>query len=191
MDGDGVPDGREIAAGSSPLLLDSDGDGLVEGSDPDPAVQTSLADLAEGDTIAVPNDTTNEARALQLLEANGVIALRDGVGLTATVLDIVDNPLGLNIQELEAAQVARVRDEVAMLVINGNYALEAGFTADDALAYESSDSEAAATYVNVIAVKEGHENDEGIRALISVLKSDEIRDYINSAYEGAVIPYEG
>ena len=157
-----------------------------------PGTKAALDDLADGDTVAVPNDTTNEARALLLLEANGLITLKEGAGLTATVLDITDNPLNLRIQELEAAQVARVKDEVALVVLNGNYALEAGFSVGrDSIAYETSDSEAAATYVNIIAVEAGNETSEGIQALVNVLKSDEIRDYINSTYDGAVIPYEG
>lgn len=138
-----------------------------------------------------PNDTTNEARALLLLQDNGVITLKDGAGLTATINDIEENPYNVTFEELEAAQVARVVPEVAFVVLNGNYALEAGFSvANDAIAYETSDSEAAQTYVNVIAVKEGHENDPGIQALVSVLKSDEIKQYINDTYDGAVIPFE-
>ena len=139
----------------------------------------------------MPNDTTNEARALLLLQANGLLKLKEGAGLTATVLDIEENPLKLNIQELEAAQVSRVKDEVALVVLNGNYALEAGFSvAKDAIAYETSDSEAAQTYVNIIAVKEGNENNPGIQALVEVLKSDAIKEYINNTYDGAVIPFE-
>lgn len=156
-----------------------------------PGTKSSLDDLEEGDVIAVPNDTTNEARALLLLEANGIIKLKDGAGLTATVNDIEENPKNIKIQELEAAQVSRVKDEVAFVVLNGNYALEAGFSvAKDSVAYETSDSEAAKTYVNVIAVKEGNENNEGIKALVEVLKSDEIKQYINDTYDGAVIPFE-
>lgn len=155
-----------------------------------PGTKSDLAELSEGDVIAVPNDTTNEARALLLLQDNGIITLKEGVGLEATVNDIVENPHGVEIQELEAAQVARVVPEVAFVVLNGNYALQAGYTvADDAIAYETSDSEAAKTYVNVIAVKEGNETDEGIRALVQVLKSDEIKQYINDTYDGAVIPF--
>ena len=139
----------------------------------------------------MPNDTTNEARALLLLQANGLLKLQEGAGLTATVLDIEENPLKLNIQELEAAQVSRVKDEVALVVLNGNYALEAGFSvAKDAIAYETSDAEAAQTYVNIIAVKEGNENNPGIQALVEVLKSDAIKEYINNTYDGAVIPFE-
>ena len=153
--------------------------------------RASLEELQEGDAIAIPNDTTNEARALLLLQDNGVIKLKEGAGLTATVLDIESNPLNLDIVELEAAQVSRVRQEVAAVVLNGNYALEAGLTAGrDAITYEASDSEAAKTYVNIVAVKEGNENNEGIQALVKVLKSDEIKKFINDKYDGAVIPFE-
>ncbi len=156
-----------------------------------PGTKNSLDDLADGDVIAVPNDTTNEARALLLLEANGVLTLKEGAGLTATVKDIASYAKDIKIQELEAAQVSRVKDEVAFVVLNGNYALEAGFSVGkDAIAYETSDSESAKTYVNVIAVKEGNENSEAIQALISVLKSDEIKQFINEKYDGAVIPFE-
>ena len=140
--------------------------------------------------IAVPNDTTNEARALLLLQDNGIITLKEGVGLEATINDIAENPYGVEIQELEAAQVARVAPEVAFVVLNGNYALQAGYSvANDSIAFEQSDSEAAQTYVNVIAVKEGNEESEGIKALVEVLKSDAIQQYINDTYDGAVIPF--
>lgn len=156
-----------------------------------PGTKSSFDELESGDVIAVPNDTTNEARALLLLEANGVIKLKEGVGLEATVRDIEENPKDIKIQELEAAQVPRVKDEVAFVVLNGNYALQAGFSvAKDAVAYEESDSEAAQTYVNVIAVKEGNEDSEKIKALVDVLKSDEIKTYIEETYDGAVIPFE-
>ena len=156
-----------------------------------PGTKSTLDELEDGDTIAVPNDTTNEARALLLLEANGVFKLKEDAGLTATVKDIEENPHNVEIQELEAAQVPRVKDEVAFVVLNGNYALQAGFSvAKDAIAYETSDSEAAKTYVNVIAVKEGNENSDKIKALVSVLKSDEIKNYITETYDGAVIPFE-
>lgn len=156
-----------------------------------PGKKKALSDLAEKDTIAVPNDTTNEARALLLLQANGIIKLKEGAGLSATVLDIVENPLNIKIQELEAAQVSRVKDEVAFVVLNGNYALEAGFSvAKDSVAYEQSDSEAAKTYVNIIAVKAGNEENEGIKALVEVLKSDAIVQFINETYDGAVVPYK-
>lgn len=156
-----------------------------------PGTKKKLDELAEGDTIAVPNDTTNEARALLLLEANGIIKLKDGAGLTATVKDIAENPKNVKIQELEAAQVPRVKNEVAFVVLNGNYALQAGFSVSkDSIAYEKSDSEAAKTYVNVIAVKKGNENKPGIKALVEVLKSDEIKKFINDKYDGAVVPFE-
>ena len=156
-----------------------------------PGTEKKLDELKEGDTIAVANDTTNEARALLLLQDNGIIKLKDGAGLEATVKDIAENPKNIKIQELEAAQVSRVKDEVAFVVLNGNYALEAGYSVEkDSIAYEKSDSEAAKTYVNVIAVKEGNENNEGIKALISVLKSDEIKKFINEKFNGAVVPFE-
>ena len=156
-----------------------------------PGTKTALTDLADGDVIAVPNDTTNEARALLLLQDNGIIKLADGAGLTATVKDIVENPHNVKIQELEAAQVSRVKDEVAFVVLNGNYALEAGFSvAHDAVAYETSASTAAKTYVNVLVVKAGNENNEGIQALVKVLKSDEIKQFITDTYDGAVVPFE-
>lgn len=156
-----------------------------------PGTKSSLDEIADGDTIAVPNDTTNEARALLLLQDNGIITLKEGAGLEATVNDIEDNPHNIQIIELEAAQVARVVGENAYVVLNGNYALEAGFSVgQDALAYEKSDSEAAKTYVNIIGVKEGNENNDGIKALVDVLKSDAIKTYINDTYDGAVIPFE-
>jgi len=156
-----------------------------------PGTKSKLEDIEKGDVIAIPNDTTNEARALLLLQDNGLITLKDGVGLEATVNDIVENPNEIEIRELEAAQVSRVTDEVAFVVLNGNYALEAGYSvAKDAIAYESNESEAAKTYVNVIAVKEGNEDSEKIKALVKVLKSDDIKQYINDTYDGAVIPFE-
>ena len=157
-----------------------------------PGTKKDLKDIAKGDKIAVPNDTTNEARALLLLQDNGIIKLKDGVGIKATVNDIEENPNNIEIVELEAAQVPRVVNEVAYVVLNGNYALEANYTVKkDALAYEKSDSEAAKTYVNVIAVKEGNENSEKIKALVDVLKSDSIKKFINEKYDGAVIVYDG
>ena len=156
-----------------------------------PGTKASLDEIADGDTIAVPNDTTNEARALLLLQDNGIITLKDGAGLTATVNDIAENPHNVKIEELAAESVARVADEVAYVVLNGNYALEAGYSVGkDALAYEKSDSEAAKTYVNVIAVKEGNENNPAIKALVDTLKSDTIKQYIKDTYDGAVIPFE-
>ena len=157
-----------------------------------PGTKKDLKDIAKGDKIAVPNDTTNEARALLLLQDNGIIKLKDGAGIKATVNDIEENPNNIEIVELEAAQVPRVVNEVAYVVLNGNYALEANYTVKkDALAYEKSDSEAAKTYVNVIAVKEGNENSKKIKALVDVLKSDSIKKFIDEKYDGAVIVYDG
>lgn len=153
--------------------------------------KTDLGTLEEGDVIAVPNDTTNEARALLLLQDNGVITLKEGAGLTATINDIAKNPYGVEIRELEAAQIARVAPEVAFVVLNGNYALQAGYSvANDAIAFEKSDSEAAKTYVNVIAVKEGNEENEGVKALVEALKSDAVKQYITDTYDGAVNSFE-
>lgn len=156
-----------------------------------PGTKSSLDEIEQGDVIAVPNDTTNEARALLLLQDNGLITLKEGVGLEATVTDIVENPYNLKIQELAAEQVARVAPEVAYIVLNGNYALQAGFSvANDAITFEQSDSEAAKTYVNIIAVKEGNEENEAIKALVEVLKSDDVKTFINETYDGSVIPFE-
>ena len=152
--------------------------------------KSDLADIADGDEIAVPNDTTNEARALLLLQDNGILTLKEGAGLTATVNDIESYNVQVKIIELAAESVKDAIPDAAFVVLNGNYALEAGLSVgQDALAYESSDSTAAQTYVNVIAVKEGHENDEGIVALVEVLKSDAITEFINSTYDGAVVPF--
>ncbi len=157
-----------------------------------PGTKKSLSDIADGDTIAIPNDTTNEARALLLLQDNGLIKLKEGAGLEATINDIAENPHNIKLEELEAAQISRIVKEVAFVVLNGNYALEAGYTVNkDAIAYERSDSEAAKTYVNIIGVKAGNENAPGIKELVKVLKSDEMKKFINDKYNGAVIPYEG
>ena len=157
-----------------------------------PGTKSSLDDIADGDTIAVPNDTTNEARALLLLQDNGIIKLKDGAGLEATVNDIEENPYNVEIVELAAEQVARVAEETSYIVLNGNYALQAGYSVSkDALAYETSDSEAAKTYVNVIAVKEGNENSDKIKALVDVLKSDEIKDFIGeNGYFSSMFDFE-
>jgi len=156
-----------------------------------PGTKKSLDDIAKGDTIAVPNDTTNEARALLLLQDNGIIKLKDDAGLTATVNDIVENPNEIEFVELEAAQVARVVNETAFVVLNGNYALEAGYSVGkDSIAYEASDSVAAKTYVNVVGVYEGNEKEPKIEALVKVLKSDAIKKYIEDTYDGAVVFFE-
>lgn len=147
----------------------------------------SIEELPDGATIAVPNDTTNEARALLLLEQEGLITLAPDAGLSATVVDIVDNPKNLNIQEVEAAQLARVLPDVNLAAINGNYALEAGLKVSDAIATESSESDAAKAYANVLVVKEGTENEPKIQALIDALESDTVKDFIEQSYDGAVV----
>ena len=148
----------------------------------------SLDDLAEGAVVAVPNDTSNEARALLLLEAQGLIRLKEGADLTVTKNDIVENPKNLELYEVEAAQIPRVIEDVDIAVINGNYAIEAGFKVADALAVEDSESIAATTYGNVIAVRSGEENDPAVLALIEALTSDEIKKFMEDTYEGAVVP---
>lgn len=153
--------------------------------------ESDLSNVSDGATIAVPNDTTNEARALLLLQDNGLLTLSADAGINATVLDIAENPHNIEFVEMEAAQVPKVLGEVSFAVINGNYALDAGLNAQtDALATETSDSLAAQTYVNVIAVKEGNENSDATKALVEVLKSDEIRSFIEGEYQGAVVPFE-
>ena len=146
-------------------------------------------ELAEGDKIAVPNDGSNRARALLLLEAEGMITLKEGVGMEATVLDIIENPLGLEIVEMEAAQIAGVRDSVALAVINGNYALLAGLNVSkDAIASEDAASVSAQTYANILVVKEGNETTEKTEALKAALFSEEVKTFINETYSGAVVP---
>lgn len=149
-----------------------------------------LSALADNAKVAVPNDVTNEARALLLLEAQGLLTLKEGAGLNATRNDIQDNPKNLEIIEIEAAQIPRSLQDVDIAVINGNYAIAAGLKVADALAVEASDSLAASTYGNVVAVREGDENADGIKALVEILKSDEIRKYIEDTYEGAVVPMD-
>lgn len=156
-----------------------------------PGTKDSLEAIEEGDSIALPNDTTNEARALLLLQDNGIITLKDDAGLTATVNDISENPYNVEFVELEAAQVARVVNEVDYVVLNGNYALEAGYSVGkDSIAYEANDSLAAKTYVNIIGVYEGNENSDKIKALVTVLKSDKIKEFIENKYDGAVVFFE-
>lgn len=148
----------------------------------------SLSDLADGAQIAVPNDATNEARALLLLEQEGLIKLNDGVGLNATKSDIAENPHNYEIVELEASQLPARLQDVDAAVINGNYAIDAGLKVSDALAVEAADGAAAEAYVNVVAVKEGNENSEAVKALVKALQSDEVRTFIESTYDGAVVP---
>ena len=156
-----------------------------------PGKESDLAAISDGAEIAVPNDTTNCARALLLLEAQGLIKLDPEAGITATEIDIIENPHNIKIVPLAAEQLARTLPDVAFGVINGNYALEAGLSAEDAVAIEADDSEAVQEYVNVIAVREGNEENEGVKALVDVIKSDDIKKFINEKYEGSVVPYEG
>lgn len=154
-----------------------------------PGKTKSLDDLKDGAEIAIPNDGTNEARALLLLEAQGLIKLTEGVGLEATIIDIAENSRNLVIHEIEAAQLARSLQDVDFAVINGNYAIQAGLNVSkDALAVEDKDSEAANIYGNVIAVRKGDEDREEIKALVEALQSDEVKEFIESTYEGAVVP---
>ena len=154
-----------------------------------PCKTASLDALPDGATVAVPNDATNEARALQLLAAQGLIEIDPNAGLKATPNDITSNPKNLQFKELEAAMIPQITTEVDIAAINGNYALQAGFSsAADAIALEDPNSEAAQTFANIIVVKEGNENDPAVLALVKALQSDAVRDYINSTYENNVLP---
>lgn len=148
----------------------------------------SLDELADGAEVLVPNDVTNEARALLLLQDQGLLTLKEDAGLTATINDITENPKNLDIVELEAAQLPRSLQDADIAVINGNYAIEAGLKVTDALAVESSDSLAAQTYGNVVAVREGDEESDKTKALMEVLTSDDIKEFIETKYDGAVVP---
>ena len=153
-----------------------------------PGLTKTLEELKDGATIAVPNDTTNEARALQLLAAQGLIELKEDAGLNATPNDITSNPKNLQFKELEAAMLPQTASEVDLSVINSNFAMEGGMNpATDSLASEDADSEAAQTFANIIAVKEGHENDPAIQALVKALQSDKVKEYIEKTYSGAVV----
>ncbi len=148
----------------------------------------SLEELSDGAKIAVPNDTTNEARALLLLADNGLITLKEDAGLSATKNDITENPHNYDIVEIEAAQLPRSLQDVDVAVINGNYAIEAGLQVSDALVAEKSDSIAATTYANIVAVKEGEENSEKTLVLVDALTSETARRFIEGKYDGAVVP---
>lgn len=148
----------------------------------------SLDELADGAEVLVPNDVTNEARALLLLQDQGLLTLKEDAGLTATINDITENPKNLDIVELEAAQLPRSLQDADIAVINGNYAIEAGLKVTDALAVEASDSLAAQTYGNVVAVREGDEESDKTKALMEVLTSDDIKEFIETKYDGAVVP---
>ncbi len=148
----------------------------------------SLDALADGAQVALPNDTTNEARALLLLQQEGLIKLADGAGITATPQDVVENPKNLQFVEVEAATIPRILDDVDIAAINGNYALDAGLSvADDALAIEDAASDAAQIYTNVIVVPEGKQDDAKVKALVDALHSEAVRSYIDATYNGAVV----
>lgn len=147
----------------------------------------SLDALSDGDKIGVPNDVTNEARALQLLEANGVIKLKEGAGLTATKTDIVENPHNVEIVELDAAIIPNTLPDLAVGVINANFALEANIT-DSAIAMEDADSEAANTYANIVAVNKGNEDSEKIQALVKAIQSDVVKEFLEKEYKGVILP---
>ncbi|WP_250278303.1 MetQ/NlpA family ABC transporter substrate-binding protein [[Clostridium] colinum] len=145
----------------------------------------SLDELTEGDKIAIPNDATNGARALLLLEKNGIIKLKEGVGDKATIFDIQENLKNVDIIEMDAAALPRALDDVKMSVINTNYALEAGFNPmSDAIAMEGNDS----LFSNILVVKQGDETKPEIQALYSALTSDEVKQFIEDNYKGALIP---
>lgn len=151
----------------------------------------SLGDLSEGAKIGVPNDGSNETRALLLLQQEGIIKLKDGIDASsnATILDIVENPKNVEIIEMEAAQISKALADLDFGVINGNYALQAGLNAGtDALAVEDASGSGAQTYANVLCVKAGNENNEAIQALLKALTSSEVREFINKTYSGAVVP---
>ena len=151
---------------------------------------SDLANIADGAQIAVPNDTTNEARALLLLQDNGIITLKDGAGLKATKQDIVENPHKVELLEVEAAQIPRSVDSVDFACMNGNYAIEAGFKPSDALVQEDPNSEAAQTYGNIVAVAEKDKDADWAKKLVEVLQSKKVADFINEKYEGGVIPLQ-
>lgn len=148
----------------------------------------NLSELPDGAEIAVPNNVTNEARALLLLQDEGIIKLREGIDITATVTDIVENPKNISIKEIDPAQLVRSLSDVDVAVINGNYALEGGLHVKDALAVESDQSVAAKTYANIVAVRKEEENNTAIKKLVEVLQGEEIKNFITEKYEGAVIP---
>ena len=149
---------------------------------------SDITNVPDGAKIAVPSDATNEARALLLLQDQGVIKLTDGVGLEATANDIVENPHNVELVEVEAAAVPRSLQDVDFGVINGNYALSAGLDTSATLASEGADSEAAQTYANIIAVRSGDEDSEKTQALLKALTSDTARKFIEDTYKGSVIP---
>lgn len=159
----------------------------IYAENPDGKTAISADDLSDGDKIAVPNDATNEARALLLLEKYGIIKLKEGVGVNATVKDIESKAKDIELFEMEAAQIPNKLADVKFAVVNGNYALDAKIT-DKLICAEEKDDEAAKTYANVVAVKEANKDNEAVKALVEVLKSEEIQKYINDNFSGVVVP---
>jgi D-methionine transport system substrate-binding protein len=154
-----------------------------------PGKTATIDELKDGAIIAVPNDATNEARALFLLETQGLIKVDPKAGLKATKYDIIENPKNLDIKEIEAVQLVHSLPDVDMAVINGNYAIQADLNVEkDALAKEEKDSIAAETYVNIIAIRAGDEDREDLKALVEALKSDTVKKFIEETYQGAVVP---
>ncbi len=151
---------------------------------------TSLDELPDGATVAVPNNTTNEARALLLLEQEGLITLSEDAGINATINDIVDNPKNLQIVEIAPEQLVSSLPDVDIAIINGNYALEGGLSVSDALATESDEGVAAQTYKNIVVVRKEDEDNEALLKLVEVLQSEEIQTYIEETYNGSVVPIQ-
>jgi D-methionine transport system substrate-binding protein len=148
----------------------------------------NLSELPDGAAVAVPNNTTNEARALLLLQQEGIITLNDGVGITATIQDIAENPKNIVFKEIAPEQLVNSLPDVDIAVINGNYAIEGGLSVKDALAVESDQGVAAKTYENIVVVNKKDENNEAVKKLVAVLQGDEIRTFIENTYDGAVVP---
>ena len=150
-----------------------------------------LKDLKEGAVVAVPNNVTNEARALLLLAQEGLLKLKDGAGINATVEDIIENPLNIQFKELAPEQLVAALPDVDVAVINGNYAIEGGLHVSQALAVEANDGLAAQTYGNIIATSPAKANDPAIKTLVEVLQGPEVAKFIEDTYDGAVVPLFG
>lgn len=150
--------------------------------------ESDLSNIPAGTKVGIPNDATNGGRALLLLEENGLIKLNPDAGISATKLDIIENPLNLEIVDMEAAQLPLSLGDLGIAVINGNYAMQNGLNTSDALAIEEADSVAAQTYGNIVVVKAGNENAPGLAELMEVLHGEKVAEFINSTYGGAVAP---
>ena len=147
-----------------------------------------LKDLQDGALVAVPNNVTNEARALLLLAQEGLLTLKEGAGINATVEDITENPKKIQFKELAPEQLVSSLPDVDVAVINGNYAIEGGLHVSQALAVEANDGLAAKTYGNIIATSPAKQNDASLKVLVEVLQGQEVKDFINGKYDGAVVP---